>query len=99
MHAAIREMAYDPEKLARGTEQRDEFWQLRARQPGYRGALIVEAEGGRSFVVTLWETPEQYEAAQATLQEQGQRLLTPLFAAPVRHVVDGPVVYDDITQS
>ncbi len=98
MFAAVREATFDPEKLARRKAQVDEFWRFRAQQPGYKGALTVEAGDGRAFIITLWETREQQQAAQAVLDPQARRLIEPLQSVPSRILGSGEVSYDDLTR-
>ena len=97
MYARIREATYDPEKLARGKDQVDEFWRIRAEQPGYKGALTVDAKDGQTFIITLWETEEQAEAAQGVLDPHAQRLMGPLQSRPARVLGGGQVSYNDLT--
>ena len=97
MFATLRETTFDPEKAARGKAQIDEFWRLRAQQPGYKGALTVDAGGGKTFILSLWETPEHSEAAQAVLDVESQRLMGPLRSEPPRILGRGLVSYNDLT--
>ena len=97
MYATVRETTFDPEKLARGKDQVDEFWRLRAQQPGYKGALTVDAGGGKTFIISLWETEEQSNAAQAVLDPESQRLMGPLRSDPPRIIGRGPVSYNDLS--
>ena len=97
MFASVREVTYDPEKLARGQTQAEEFRRLRAQQPGYKGTVTVDGEDGRSLTVTLWETPEQQQAAQAVLEPQAQRLMGALWKAPSRVIGRGNVSYNDLS--
>ena len=84
MFATVREVTYDPEKLRQGQAPLEEFAALRARQPGYAGSLTVDAGGGRTFTVALWESEAQAEAALTVLDPEAQRLMGPLWAAPMR---------------
>ncbi len=99
MFATVREGTYDPEKLARGKAQVDEFWRIRAQQPGYKGALTVDTGNGQTFIITLWETAEQQQAAQAVLDPHAQRLMGPLMSTPTRILGRGEVSYDDLTRA
>ncbi len=98
MYAVVRETTFDPEKRAQGGAQLQEFAQIRAQQPGYRGSLSVDAGDGRGFTITLWETSEQFEAARARLEPEAQRLMGPLWTAPSRVLGSGTVSYDDLTR-
>ena len=53
MYATIRETTFDPEKLARGKDRVEEFWRIRAEQPGYRGALTVDVGDGQASIISL----------------------------------------------
>ena len=98
MFATIREAAFDPGKMARGKDHVDEFWRIRAEQPGYKGALTVDAGGGRAFIITLWETVEDGRTAQDILDAHAQRLMEPFQSGPTRVLGRGHVSYDDLTQ-
>lgn len=98
MFATVREGTYDPVKMARGKAQVDEFWQIRAQQPGYQGAVTVDVGDGRVLIITLWQTPEQGQAAQAVLDPQAQRLMEPLQSVPSRIIGRGNVIYNDLTR-
>ena len=99
MFATVRQTTFDPEKLARGKDQVDEFWRLRAAQPGYRGGLTVDAGDGRAFIISLWETSEHSEVAQTVLEPESQRLMGPLRSEPARILCRGSVSYDDLTRA
>jgi hypothetical protein len=90
MFATIREGTSDPEKVARGSEQADEFWRLRARQPGYRGSVTIGAENGRVLIVTLWESQPDADAAIAVLEPESQRLMSAVWTVPSREIARGP---------
>lgn len=92
MFATVREGTSDPEKMARGRGQADEFWGIRAQQPGYRGSVTIDAGQGRVLIVTLWETREQAEAARVILEPEAERLLGALWTAPTRVIASGPVL-------
>lgn len=99
MFATVREVTFDPEKLARGRGQIEEFARIRARQPGYHGSAAVDAGDGRVLTITLWETQEQAEAARPALEPEAQRLMGPLWTAPSRVIASGPVLHDDIAKA
>ncbi len=98
MFATVREATFDAEKRAQGRAQVEEFSRLRSQQPGYKGALTVDAGDGHIFSITLWETAEQGRAAQATLDPHAQRLMVPLMSVAPRVLGSGEVSYDDITR-
>jgi hypothetical protein len=96
MFATVREGTFDPEKVRQGQAQAEEFAALRARQPGYAGSVTVEAGGGHTFTVTLWESEAQAEAARAALEPEAERLMGPLRTAPGRVLGRGAVVRTDL---
>ena len=96
MFATIREGTADPQKVAQGNEQAEEFWRLRARQPGYRGSVTIGAENGRVLIVTLWESQQDADAASAVLEPESQRLLNALWTVPARVIARGPVVRNEL---
>ena len=98
MFATVREVTYDPERLRQGQAQMEAFAALRARQPGYAGTLTVDAGGGRTFTLTLWESEAQAEAALAVLDPEAQRLMAPLWAAPMRVLGRGAVLRTDLAK-
>ncbi len=97
MYAIVRDNLYDSAKLAQGSDQLAEFQALHARQPGYRGTIVIDAGNDRSLVVNLWETAEHAEAARQALLPDVQRLLEPLMARPSQLIGTGPVVLADLT--
>ena len=99
MFAIVRANTYDPAKLARGREHLDEFQDRHARQPGYRGTLVVDAGNGRWLTVNLWETEEHANTALPALVPEVQRLLEPMMAAPSQLIGTGPVVMTDLTKT
>lgn len=99
MYAIVRANTYDPARLAQGRDQLAEFQELHARQPGYRGTLVVDAGDGRWLAVNLWETQEDANAALPALIPVVQRLLEPMMAAPSELIGTGPVVLTDLTRA
>ena len=97
MYAIVRDNLYDSAKLAQGGDQLAEFQALHARQPGYRGTIVVDAGNGRWLAVNLWETAEHAEAARQALLPEVRRLLEPLMARPSQLIATGPVVLADLT--
>jgi hypothetical protein len=98
MFATVREGTYDPERLRQGQAQLEEFAALRAQQPGYAGSLTVDAGGGRTLTLALWESEAQAEAARAVLEPEAQRLMGPLWAAPTQVIGRGPVLRTDLAK-
>jgi heme-degrading monooxygenase HmoA len=97
MYAVIRELTVRPKAEEQMRAAGEEFSALRARQPGFRGSMRIDAGDGRRVVVTLWEDEQALEAARPVLQAKAERLMHPHLAAPVRFVYRGPVVADDLT--
>ena len=99
MYAVVRESHYDPQKLSQGQAQMDEFWALRDRQPGYAGNVTVDAGNGRTLTVTLYESEEQQQAARTVLQPEAERLMAPMYTAPMQVIAQGPVLRSDLVKS
>lgn len=97
MYAIVRDNRYDPAKLAQGQAQLDEFQALHARQPGYRGSIVVDAGNGRWLTINLWETQEHAASALSALVPEVQRLLEPLMAGPSQAIGAGPVAQIELT--
>lgn len=98
MYAVVRELFYDPEKLAKAAGRLEEFQSLHAQQPGYVGSVTVDLGGGHRLAVNLWETEAQSIAARDALGPAVQRLLEPLMVAPSKLVGAGPVVENDLAE-
>ena len=81
MHAIVRSNTYDPARLTQVRDHLDEFQAAHARQPGYRGTIVVDAGNGRWLTVNLWETEEHATAALPAMAPVVQRLLGPLTVA------------------
>jgi hypothetical protein len=99
MFATVRETTFDPEKVRHGQAQMDEFFALRDRQPGFAGAVVVDAGDGRRLTLSLWESEAQAEAARAVLEPESQRLLDPLATVPGRFLARGPVLRTDLVKA
>ena len=97
MFAMIREGTADRDKMAQGRAQVEEFHRLRAQQPGYRGGVSVDTGDGKTLIVSLWDTPEQAEAAGEKMKPEADRLLGSLWTTPTRVIARGPVLYNDIS--
>ena len=96
MYAIIRDNTFDPAKLMEGHDQFAEFQALHARQPGYKGSIIVDAGNGRQLTINLWESEEQATAALPAMVPEVQRLLEPMMAKPSQLIATGPVVLADL---
>jgi len=99
MFGVVRETTVDPVKWAKGHAQREEFYAMRAQQPGYQGSIGVGADNDRVVTVTLWDSEEQWEAVRPTLNAAAERLLAPLWASPSQILSSGPVVQDEVTKA
>ncbi len=99
MYAVVRDNTYDPSKLAQGRERLAEFQAIHARQPGYRGGIVVDAGDGHWLTVNLWESEEQAIAALPALVPEVQRLLEPMMAGPSHLIGTGPVVLTDLARA
>jgi len=99
MYATVREVTFKA-----GTEERaapliQEFRQLRARQPGYRGTVTVDAGEGRTLTLTLCDSQEQAVAARRLLMPEAERLMGDSWASPSRILGEGTVSHDDISRA
>jgi hypothetical protein len=94
MFAVVRERTTD---AGMPNDRAEEFRRFRAKQPGYQGAIEVQADDGRTMMVILWETAEQQQAAGAALEAEGRRLNGPQWSGPPRVVGQGQVAYNDLT--
>lgn len=92
MYANVRETIYEPAKLDQGQDRIAEFQTLRARQPGFRGTIVVDAGDGRWLTVKHWQTTEHAAAALPALIPRVQRVLEQMLSEPSQLVGAGPVV-------
>lgn len=95
MQAVLRVNSFDPDKLAAGQQQLDEFNKIHAAQPGFLGSLTVDLGEGRHFVLNLWDTEEHRISGLDALGPAVERLVKPLFAKPSDVVGVGPVIASD----
>ena len=96
MYAIIRETTYDPARLSQGQDPFAAFQAAHARQPGYRGSIVVDVGNGRQLAVNLWESEEHAAAALPAMVPEVQRLLEPMMAGPSQLLGAGPVVLADL---
>lgn len=97
MYVVIRESTLRPEAQGQYAAALKEFAAIRAKQPGHRGTVAVDAGDGRRLSVALWESEQAQAAATLVLQPQAERLMGPLWSSPSRIVYQGAVVADDLT--
>ena len=95
MQAVLRINSFDPDKLAAGQQELDEFNKIHAAQPGFLGSLTVDLGEGRHFVLNLWDTEEHRIAGLDALGPAVEQLVNPLFAAPSELIGVGPVIASD----
>lgn len=98
MYAVMRELQYDPAKLARAAGQLEEFQRIHASQPGFLGSLTVDLGSGHRGVINLWQTEAQAMAGREALEPAVHRLVEPLLAAPPKLIGTGPVVGNDLAE-
>jgi hypothetical protein len=96
MHAVLRINTYDPAKLAEHPDQLAEFDRIHAARAGYLGTVEVDLGQGRRFVLNLWDTDENRQAALAALGPAVERLVNPLFSAPSELIGVGEVISTDL---
>lgn len=56
MYAVVRDNTFDPEKLAQGGGNTDEFQSAHAARPGYCGSIVVDLGSSRQMTLTLWRS-------------------------------------------
>ena len=95
MQAVLRINSYDPDKLAAGQEQLDEFNRIHAAQRGFLGSLTVDLGDGRQFVLNLWDSEEHRVSGLNALGPAVERLVRPLLAGPSELIGFGPVLASD----
>ncbi len=95
MVAFVRESVVTPENQAAYRARSAEFAAVRAQQPGFQGALQLDAGAGRSLQLILWESPAAQRAAQPTLQPTLDRVQA-LWATPGLLLATGEVLRDTI---
>ena len=98
MFATVRETYYDADKPRPTPAQLTEFRALRERQPGYAGMVAVDAGGGRTIALVLWESEAHATAAAAVLDPEVQRTIVPLGQSPGQIIAQGPVLRTDLAK-
>jgi len=99
MYAVVRDNTFDPTRRADSPDAVQAFRAAHAAQPGYRGSIVVDAEGGRELSITLWASRADAEAARVALGPVIGRTLGPLMAIPSTLVGLGEVAFDDLTSA
>jgi hypothetical protein len=97
MFATVRETFSDPAQVSQRRAHPEEFAARRARQPGFAGAVAVDAGAGRVLTLALWESEQRASAALARLEPEARRRLGPPRAPPSRVIARGPVL--DVARS
>lgn len=95
MYAVVRETFYPADLQLADEPAFREFQAEHARQPGYRGTVVVALGEGRHITVTLWNTAEDMHAAREALGPTVGRLLDPMMRAPSNLLGTGPVIAKD----
>ena len=95
MQAVMRVNSFNPDKLAAGQEQLEEFNRLHAAQPGFLGSVTVDLGAGRQFVLNLWDSEEHRLSGLNALGPAVERLVDPLLAEPSELIGFGPVIAAD----
>jgi hypothetical protein len=95
MHAVVRETFYPADLELADEPAFREFQAEHARQPGYRGTIVVALGNGRHITVTLWNTAEDMHAAREALGPTVGRLLEPMMTSSSHLLGTGPVVVKD----
>jgi hypothetical protein len=99
MFAVLRDNTFDAAKRADSPDAVQAFRTAHAAQPGYRGSIVVDAEGGRELSITLWASRADAEAARVALGRVIGRTLGPLMAMPSTLVGLGEVAFNDLTSA
>ena len=95
MYASVGESHFASGELL-NNHQLEQTKQAIARQPGYRGVLIINAGSGRGLTITLWDSPADREAAVAS--DEVRRVLAdvdPGRTAPRQIIAEGTVLVSD----
>ena len=99
MYATVRESTITSGNEERAAPLMQEFQQLRARQPGYRGSVTVDAGEGRMLILSLWDSEEQAAAAARVLEPEAERLMGDSWTGPPRILGAGTVRQDDLSRA
>ncbi len=97
MHARVTTLQADPNKLEDGIRLfRDQVVPVARQQRGFEGArLLVNRSSGKVQAVTLWESAETAQAADAAMnQQRSQGAQTLGAAAPTTEVFEMAVLVD-----
>ena len=100
MYARVTALSYQPDQVPDDAIMQ-QFIQLRAQQPGYRGMVTIDLGHGRRLNIILHDTEDQSVAAVPTtnpaLRPLMEQHLQPRMAAPPRTVGAGPVLFTDLS--
>ena len=91
MYAILRKANYDTARLAGAAKELEEFQEIHASQPGFRGTMEIDAGAGERFILNLWESEEYAAAALPRMIPVAQRLLEPLMTGRSQLLAEGPV--------
>ncbi|MFE4469791.1 hypothetical protein ACFRFH_13335 [Leifsonia sp. NPDC056824] len=96
MYAVLRLNTFDPAGLDAHQDALAEFDRIHSAQPGYVGTMSVDIDGGKRFVLNLWNSPEDAAAALEVVGPAVGRLLVPLMAEPSEFIGAGEVTSTDL---
>jgi len=97
MHARVTTLQADPNKLEEGIRFfRDQAVPVARQQRGFKGArLLVDRSSGKVQAVTLWDSAETAQAADAVMNQQRSQGAQTLGAvAPTTEVFEMAVYVD-----
>ncbi len=96
MYAVVRETTYPMDTPLGDRPEFAAFQDAHSALRGYRGTVVTHVGGGRYITVTLWETPDDMNAARKEIGPAVGTLIEPLMSAPARLIGTGEVAYTDI---
>lgn len=101
MYAIVAEYPYQPDHPP--TESAlAEMQAIRARQPGYRGWLLIDTGEGKRLGIYVWDSLAEGDAATPTRNAEMSAVsdehFRPYLIGPGREIGRGPVVGYDVGQ-